>query len=106
MIIGGGKVYAEAIHGWDRLYLTVVEGEFKGDAYFPVRELLRQSWRPTCEPETHAADEKNRHAHSFHVIEHVRQARRESRQPDKADQQQPLEEPDLAAVLRRGTVTP
>src|SRR5690242_15834273 len=25
MIIGGGKVYAEAIERWDRLYLTVVE---------------------------------------------------------------------------------
>src|SRR2546430_2003640 len=36
VIIGGGKVYAEAIHRWDRLYLTIVEGEFTGNAYFPV----------------------------------------------------------------------
>ena len=50
MIIGGGKVYAEAIHRWDRLYLTIVDGQFKGTTYFPVRELLRQNWRPACRP--------------------------------------------------------
>ena len=45
IIIGGGKVYAEAIHCWDRLYLTLVEGQFQGNTYFPVRELLQQRWR-------------------------------------------------------------
>ncbi len=105
VVIGGGKVYAEAIHGWDRLYLTVVEGDFQGDTYFPARELLRQNWRPICEPEAHAADEKNHYPHSFHVIEHVLQARGHSPQPGQADQQQPLEASDLAAILRRGTVT-
>ena len=111
MVIGGGKVYAEAIHGWDRLYLTLVEGDFKGDAYFPLQALLRQRWRPACEPERHAADEKNRHPHSFHVIERMQQERRPSPQPDEADitrqhadPQQALVGLDLAAVLRRGTV--
>ena len=59
VVIGGGKVYAEAIHSWDRLYLTVVEGDFRGTTYFPLRELLRQSWHPAGEAETHADDEKN-----------------------------------------------
>jgi dihydrofolate reductase len=58
MVIGGGRVYAEAIPHCDRLYLTLVEGEFTGSTFFPVRELLRQSWRPAREPETHAPDEK------------------------------------------------
>src|SRR5436305_1409982 len=66
MIIGGGKVYAEALQRWDRLYLTIVDGQFKGTTYFPVQELLSQSWRPACAAETHPADEKNRHAQSFH----------------------------------------
>ena len=47
MVIGGGKVYAEAIHGWDRLYLTLVEGDFKGDTYFPRKSCCgRAGARP------------------------------------------------------------
>ncbi|MGH7170603.1 MAG: dihydrofolate reductase [Gemmataceae bacterium] len=111
MIIGGGKVYAEAIHRWDRLYLTVVEGQFKGTAYFPVRELLRQTWRPVCQPETHASDEKNLYPHSFHIIERTRDAT--SRSPERenaklpiacADTEKTLEGVDLAAILTRGNI--
>jgi dihydrofolate reductase len=71
MIIGGGKVYAEALPRCDRLYLTIVEGDFQGNTYFPMQELLRQNWRPACAPEMHAADEKNRYPHSFHILERV-----------------------------------
>jgi dihydrofolate reductase len=107
MIIGGGAVYREAIHRWDRCYLTVVEGEFQGDTSFPLRALLQQSWRPTCSPEIHLPDEKNPHQHSFHIIERVQDA----------VPRLPVEEPlpdggpagaveglDLAALLARGTV--
>jgi dihydrofolate reductase len=34
-IIGGAKVYQESIAVANRLYLTVVEGEFEADAFFP-----------------------------------------------------------------------
>jgi dihydrofolate reductase len=34
-IFGGGEIYKQSIHLADRLYLTLVEGEFEGDAYFP-----------------------------------------------------------------------
>lgn len=34
-IIGGGKVYEETIGLVDRLFLTIVEGEFEGDTFFP-----------------------------------------------------------------------
>lgn len=34
-IIGGGKVYNAAIGLADKLYLTLVEGEFEGDTFFP-----------------------------------------------------------------------
>ncbi|MCB0338452.1 MAG: dihydrofolate reductase [Bdellovibrionales bacterium] len=34
-IIGGAKVYAETVSFWDEIYLTVVFGEFEGDAFFP-----------------------------------------------------------------------
>ena len=111
MIIGGGKVYSEAIHRWDRMYITVVEGQFKGSTYFPVRELIRQSWRPTCEPETHPSDEKNQHRHSFHIIEHVRNTTRRSPRLEEdgidhtfADQEEAPKSLDLAALLTRGTM--
>jgi len=94
MIIGGGKVYAEAMERCDRLYLTIVEGAFKGSTYFPVRELLRQSWRQACPPETYPADEKNRYPHSFHIIERAGEAARF--EPEEAQ-----EELDLAAILAR-----
>lgn len=34
-VIGGGKVYAEALPKADRLYLTLVDEEPEGDAFFP-----------------------------------------------------------------------
>lgn len=34
-IIGGGQIYRQAINVADRLFLTVVRGEFKGDVFFP-----------------------------------------------------------------------
>lgn len=34
-IIGGGKVYQGSIGLAQKLYLTVVEGEFEGDTFFP-----------------------------------------------------------------------
>jgi hypothetical protein len=110
MIIGGSKVYAEAIHRWDRLYLTVVEGQFKGTAYFPVRELLHETWRPACEPEMHPSDEKNPYPHSFHIIERTRDATSRSSErenenlPVVSAAPEPLERVDLAAILTRGNM--
>lgn len=34
-VIGGGKIYAQAINFADKLYLTVVDGKFTADTYFP-----------------------------------------------------------------------
>lgn len=34
-IIGGGQIYAQALPLADRLYLTIVDGEYEGDTYFP-----------------------------------------------------------------------
>ncbi|AFZ56124.1 dihydrofolate reductase [Anabaena cylindrica FACHB-243] len=34
-IAGGGDIYTEAIKFADKLYLTIVEGNFEGDIYFP-----------------------------------------------------------------------
>ncbi len=34
-IAGGGEIFAEAIKFANKLYLTIVEGNFEGDVYFP-----------------------------------------------------------------------
>jgi dihydrofolate reductase len=71
MVIGGAQVYKGAIPLWDRLYLTVVEGDFRGTAYFPLDQLRRQGGKIIGE-ETWPADEKNTHPHSFYLIERDR----------------------------------
>lgn len=49
-IIGGGRVYAESLGYADRLYLTLVDGEFEADTFFPEyqeqfgTEIQRESW--------------------------------------------------------------
>jgi dihydrofolate reductase len=101
MIIGGGTVYEQALPHWDRLYLTVVHGRFTGATYFPVRELLRQRWRPAREPETCPADEKNAYAHSFFVLERDWEAERLG--PPRGGEEECPTEVDLLAALARGT---
>jgi dihydrofolate reductase len=50
MVIGGAQLYEQLLPQAERLYLTLVEGEFSGDAYFPEvdlsqwRELSRQEF--------------------------------------------------------------
>lgn len=39
-VIGGGMVYREALSFADRLYLTLVRGNFSGDVFFPEYESL------------------------------------------------------------------
>lgn len=34
-VIGGGQIYSQALPLTNRLYLTIVEGEYEGDTYFP-----------------------------------------------------------------------
>ena len=39
-IIGGGQIFEEAITIANKLYLTLVEGDFDGDVYFPEYQSL------------------------------------------------------------------
>lgn len=38
-VIGGGEIYRQAMPFTDRVYLTVIEQDFDGDAYFPEFDL-------------------------------------------------------------------
>lgn len=62
MIIGGANLYAQALHSVERLYLTRVDGEFEGDAWFP--EIAEAEWELVAS-EAHEPDERNPHAYRF-----------------------------------------
>ncbi|MDX1666915.1 MAG: type 3 dihydrofolate reductase [Saprospiraceae bacterium] len=67
-IIGGGEIYRQSMVYWQRLYLTEVDCEVKGDVFFP--ELEPDRWR-LISSEPHPADEKNEFSYTFKVFERV-----------------------------------
>jgi dihydrofolate reductase len=69
MVIGGAEFYQQALPQADALYLTLVEGEFEGDAFFP--EINEDEWREV-ERSDFGSDEKNPHAYSFVRMDRVR----------------------------------
>jgi dihydrofolate reductase len=62
-VIGGTRLYAEALGVADRVYLTRVHTQVEGDAHFPAYDP--QQWRE-LEREAHEADA--RHAHAFTIL--------------------------------------
>jgi dihydrofolate reductase len=68
MIMGGSSFYEQMLPLVDRLYITEIEGEFKGDAYFPeydkgdFREISRES---------HKSDDINHHTYHFTVLQRI-----------------------------------
>jgi len=66
MIIGGANLYAQALPHVDRLYLTRVEDEFEGDAWFP--EYDEAQWSLSA-VEEHGPDEKNPHTYRFETYD-------------------------------------
>ena len=68
MIIGGASIYRQFLPKAQRVYLTVIDGKFEGDAFFP--EMDMNEWKIVNE-EKHEADEKNSHPYAFKVFERV-----------------------------------
>jgi dihydrofolate reductase len=68
MVIGGAEVYRQFLPLADRLYLTVVEGEFAGTAFLPADPLADGGW-VVRSSEWFAADEKNPYPHRFIIAE-------------------------------------
>jgi len=65
-VFGGEAVYALALPRADRLYLTRVQAEVEGDAFFP--ELDESEWT-LREEEHHPADERHAFAFTFQVLD-------------------------------------
>jgi dihydrofolate reductase len=65
-VIGGEKLYAQMLPYADRLYVTLVDAEIKGDAWFPDFDMTE--WRETLTV-AHQADAKNPYACVFKTLE-------------------------------------
>jgi dihydrofolate reductase len=65
-VIGGAELYRQAIDLADRIYLTEIDADISGDAYFT--EFDGKSWRET-ERESHKPDEKNAYPYHFVVYD-------------------------------------
>ncbi|MEQ8424745.1 MAG: dihydrofolate reductase [Cyclobacteriaceae bacterium] len=66
-IIGGAQIYEQALPVADKLYLTEIKAEIKGDTFFP--KFDSQQWSETSR-KPHAADE--RHAYPFDFVTYQR----------------------------------
>jgi dihydrofolate reductase len=62
VVIGGAELYAQALPLADRLYLTLVDAEVDGDAWFPAFNAA--DW-DLLERSDHPADARNGHPYSF-----------------------------------------
>ncbi len=67
-VIGGAEIYRQALPVADRMILSRIDGEFEADTYFPAYDSF--AWREVSR-ERHEADEKNRWACEFVVMERV-----------------------------------
>ncbi len=68
MVIGGGVIYELFLPIADRLYITEVNTQIDGDAYFP--EINKNTWQET-ERSQGVIDEKNALAHQFVTYQKV-----------------------------------
>jgi len=67
MLIGGATLYEQALPRAQRLYLTLIDAEFTGDAWFPDYPQLG-NWHEVSR-EKQQADEKNRMDYTFVILE-------------------------------------
>lgn len=68
-VIGGGEIFRQALPIADRIYLTRVEADVEGDAFFPPLEA--DKWRETSRVDG-IVDEKNTLPHTFLIFDRIR----------------------------------
>lgn len=69
-VIGGGQIYSEALamNVIDRIYLTRVHAQVKGDVHFPA---ISGDWHEVWKEE-HPADARHAHAFTFIRLERIK----------------------------------
>ena len=70
MIIGGGQVYETFLPLGPSIHLTLVEGHFPGDVYFPVQILNAPGWQ-IIHQERWSSDERNPHDAAYIILRPV-----------------------------------
>jgi dihydrofolate reductase len=72
MVIGGAEIYNTALPKADKLYVTRVDAEIEGDAFFP--KIDQAVWKET-QREHHVASDSalktNTYDYTFCVMEHI-----------------------------------
>jgi dihydrofolate reductase len=68
-IIGGAQIYQSTLNMLDRIYLTEVDAEPKGDAYFP--DYHASEWEVAAR-EVHPADDKHAYTCTFLTLERIK----------------------------------
>lgn len=68
MVIGGAALYEQMLPRADRLYLTLIDEDFKGDAWFP--EINYAQWQER-ERFDHAPDVANAYHYSFLMLQRM-----------------------------------
>lgn len=68
MIGGGAQLYRLLLPQADRLYLTLVAGQFAGDTFFPAYDPT--AWREQFRQE-HPADARHRYAFAWVILERL-----------------------------------
>ena len=66
MIIGGASFYEQTLPIADRMYLTKVDADIEGDAWFP--DYPSDLW-DQVDTQSHPADDKNAYAMTFNTYE-------------------------------------
>jgi len=70
MIIGGSQIYELFLPFADKMYLTIIEKDFEGDAYFP--EFDSREWKET----SRTSQEDNGLSFSFVDFERIKQKKK------------------------------
>ena len=68
-ILGGAEIFNQCLHLADYLYLTIVHGNFEGDAFFPV--INWANWELTKSVK-HDIDDKHEYAFSLNEYKKVK----------------------------------
>lgn len=65
-IVGGGNIYAQTLATVDRIYITVIDTEVKGDAHYPRIDF--DDYRIVSR-EPHSADKSNPFDWTYYILE-------------------------------------
>lgn len=68
MVIGGAQIYQQALPWADRLYLTRVDADIDGDAFFP--DFSEENWHLVSEDAYQACD-KNPYDYVFQILDRL-----------------------------------